>query len=88
MGTAIDRILEEALRMSPQQRAQLVGELLATLEPDTLIHRRSEAEWIEEVERRAARRCTGRYSRNTLGGGGGVVCSQTAWARGEGGVGR
>jgi len=48
-----DRVLEEARRLSPVQRAQLVAELLATLEPDVPSQRRSEREWIAELERRA-----------------------------------
>jgi putative addiction module component (TIGR02574 family) len=53
MADTVEQVLEEALRLSPDQRAQLVTELLATLEPDTPSQRRSEAEWIEEIERRA-----------------------------------
>jgi hypothetical protein len=49
----MDRLLEEALRLSADQRAELASELLATLEPDTPSERRTEAEWIEEIERRA-----------------------------------
>lgn len=53
MADTVDRVLEEALRLSPDQRVQLVVELLATLEPDTPGQRRSAAEWVQEVERRA-----------------------------------
>jgi putative addiction module component (TIGR02574 family) len=53
MADTVEQVLEEALRLSPDQRARLVTELLATLEPDTASQRRSEAEWIEEIERRA-----------------------------------
>jgi Putative addiction module component len=53
MADAVEQVLEEALRLSPDQRARLVTELLATLEPDTLAERRGEGEWIEEIERRA-----------------------------------
>ena len=53
MSSTKDRLLEEALRLSPDQRAELVSELLATLEPDTPSERRSEAEWIGEIQRRA-----------------------------------
>jgi hypothetical protein len=53
MASAKERLLEEALQLPPDQRAELVGELLATLEPDTPSERRTEAEWIAEVERRA-----------------------------------
>jgi putative addiction module component (TIGR02574 family) len=53
MADAVDQVLEEALRLSPDQRARLVTELLATLAPDTPGERRSEEEWIDEIERRA-----------------------------------
>jgi hypothetical protein len=53
MADAVEQVLEEALRVSPDQRARLVTELLATLEPDTPGERRGDAEWIEEIERRA-----------------------------------
>ena len=43
----------KALRLAPNQRARLVTELLATLEPDVPTQQRTEAEWIEELERRA-----------------------------------
>jgi hypothetical protein len=47
MADAVEQVLEEALRVSPDQRARLVTELLATLEPDTPGERRGDAEWIE-----------------------------------------
>jgi hypothetical protein len=53
MASVLDRLLEEALRLPADQRAELVTELLATLEPDTPSQRRSETELIQEVERRA-----------------------------------
>jgi hypothetical protein len=53
MASAKARLLEEALRLPPDQRAELAGERLATLEPDTPSEWRTEAEWIGEVERRA-----------------------------------
>jgi hypothetical protein len=53
MAPTVEQVLKEALRLSPDQRARLATELLATLEPDTPGKRRSEAEWIEEIERRA-----------------------------------
>jgi hypothetical protein len=48
-----NRLLQEALRLSADQRAELASELLATLEPDTPSERRTEVEWIGEIERRA-----------------------------------
>ena len=53
MAKSVDRILGEALKLAPDERAQVVAELLATLEPDVPRQPRTEAEWIQEVERRA-----------------------------------
>jgi putative addiction module component (TIGR02574 family) len=48
-----DRILGEALKLAPHERAMIVRELLATLEPDPPSAERTEAEWVQEIERRA-----------------------------------
>jgi putative addiction module component (TIGR02574 family) len=53
MANAIDRVLEEALKLAPEERARIVSELLASLEPDAPGDQRSEADWIRELERRA-----------------------------------
>jgi putative addiction module component (TIGR02574 family) len=53
MASAADRLLDEALKLAPDERARIVAELLATLEPDLPSHRRSDEEWIREIERRA-----------------------------------
>jgi len=53
MAKSADRVLGEALRLSPDERARIAAELLATLEPDLPSERRSEAEWVREIERRA-----------------------------------
>src|SRR5881397_712486 len=53
MATTADRVLGEALRLAPDERARIVAELLASLEPDVPSDRRTEAEWIDEIERRA-----------------------------------
>jgi putative addiction module component (TIGR02574 family) len=53
MASAKARLLEEALQLPPDERAELAGDLLATLEPDTPSEHRTEAEWIAEIERRA-----------------------------------
>jgi hypothetical protein len=53
MASAKERLLEEALRFPPDQRAELAGDLLATLEPDTVSERRTDTEWIAEIQRRA-----------------------------------
>ena len=53
MASTADRLLEEALNLAPEERARIVAELLATLEPDLPGQRRSDEEWIQEIERRA-----------------------------------
>jgi len=53
MASTADRLLGEALKLTPDERARIVAELLATLEPDLPSQRRSDEEWIQEIERRA-----------------------------------
>jgi len=53
MATTVNRVLGEALKLAPDDRARRVAELLASLEPDAPSGRRTEAEWIHEIERRA-----------------------------------
>jgi hypothetical protein len=53
MADPVDRLLDEALRLSHDDRAWIVTELLASLEPDVLSQGHSEADWIREIERRA-----------------------------------
>jgi len=53
MASTADRLLGEVLKLAPEERAKIVAELLATLEPDLPSERRSEGEWIQEIERRA-----------------------------------
>jgi putative addiction module component (TIGR02574 family) len=53
MATSADQLLGEALQLSPDERARIVAELLATLEPDVPGTRRSDGEWLQEIERRA-----------------------------------
>jgi len=53
MASTADRLLGEALKLSTGERALIVAELLATLEPDLPSQRRGDAEWIQEIERRA-----------------------------------
>jgi putative addiction module component (TIGR02574 family) len=54
MATAADRVLDDALKLAPDERARIVAELLATLEPDVPPgQQRSDEEWIREIERRA-----------------------------------
>ena len=53
MSKTAQKVLHEALRLEPVDRAELAAELLASLdgEPDEDV----EAAWAEEIERRAAR---------------------------------
>lgn len=53
MASTVDRLLGEALKLAPEERAKIVAELLASLEPDLPSEGRSEGEWIQEIERRA-----------------------------------
>ena len=53
MASTADRLLDEVLRLPPDERARIVAELLATLEPDPPSQSRSDKEWIQEIERRA-----------------------------------
>ena len=53
MASAADRLLGEALKLAPDERARIVAELLATLEPDVPTQKHGEADWLREIERRA-----------------------------------
>ena len=53
MDDPVDRLLREALRLSPDDRARIVAELLATLEPDVPGRQGCEDDWVREIERRA-----------------------------------
>ena len=53
MASTTDRLLGEALKLGPEERARIAAELLATLEPDLPSQRRTDEEWIQEIERRA-----------------------------------
>ena len=53
MASTADRLLEKARKLAADERARIAAELLATLEPDLPGERRSEAEWVREIERRA-----------------------------------
>ena len=52
MSTKED-LQKEGLQLTPDQRAQLVADLLSSLEPTVPTQDRNEAEWLREVERRA-----------------------------------
>ena len=60
MASTVDRLLGEALKLAPDERARIVAELLTTLEPDLPSQGRSDAEWIQEIERRARAAMAGR----------------------------
>ena len=53
MARTVDHLIGEALKLAPDDRARIVAELLATLEPEVPSQRRTEEEWIQEIERRA-----------------------------------
>lgn len=53
MATSLDRLLNDALHLPTKERAHLVAELLATLEPAVPVVDRADEEWIGEIERRA-----------------------------------
>jgi hypothetical protein len=53
VASAADRLLEKVLKLAADERAKIAAELLATLEPDLPSARRSDAEWVREIERRA-----------------------------------
>jgi putative addiction module component (TIGR02574 family) len=59
MASAADRLLDEALKLEPDERARIVAELLATLEPDLPGQQRSDQEWVREIERRAREAAAG-----------------------------
>lgn len=51
MAIPAEEVLKEALQLPESERARVVAELLASLEPD--VETRDEEAWIAEVERRA-----------------------------------
>jgi len=59
MASTADRLLGEALKLTAAERALIVAELLATLEPDLPSQRRGDGEWVQEIERRARAAMTG-----------------------------
>ena len=46
MATTVDRVLAEALKLAPDERARIVAELLASLEPDVPSDRRTQVATI------------------------------------------
>jgi hypothetical protein len=44
MAGTVDRLLDEALKLAPDERARIVAELLATLEPDSPSQSRGDQE--------------------------------------------
>lgn len=52
MARSTEQVFQEALQLPESERARLVTELLATLEPELPAGGRREREWIAEVERR------------------------------------
>jgi putative addiction module component (TIGR02574 family) len=52
MAMQVAQLLEEAVKLSPEERAALVHSLLESLETD--VDENAEAEWRAEIERRVA----------------------------------
>lgn len=59
MPKTVEQLLKEALQLPEDQRTKLVAELLDCLEPAVPSERRSEAEWLAELQRRARAAVTG-----------------------------
>jgi len=53
MSRTADQLLREVLALSPKERAELVIEVLDSLEPPLSGEQRTDDAWIAEVERRA-----------------------------------
>jgi hypothetical protein len=53
MDDRVDRLLREALGLSPADRTRIVAALLAALEADVPARQGGEEDWIREIERRA-----------------------------------
>lgn len=63
MSTAKDRILQDALSLDPQERADVITRLIESLEPATATDREAvERAWAAEIERRCANLDAGRTS--------------------------
>jgi putative addiction module component (TIGR02574 family) len=74
MSDDLHRVLGEAMKLTPEARAALVGSLLASLESE--IDQDAEAEWAREIIRRLDEICDGKIdpmtwntARRTLRGG-------------------
>ena len=53
MAPSTQQVLNDALQLPDQQRAELVVELLDSLPPAEPGQERSDAQWLAEIERRA-----------------------------------
>jgi hypothetical protein len=53
MAQDADRILAEALRLAPEERAFIAVELVASLDPDVRDQVNDQGTWVAEIERRA-----------------------------------
>ena len=53
MAPSTQKLLKDALQLPDQQRAELVVELLDSLPSAEPGQERSDAQWLEEIERRA-----------------------------------
>ena len=57
MSKTAEKVLDEALRLEPSERAELAAELLASLDGER--DEDAEAAWAAEIERRAERARSG-----------------------------
>jgi len=53
MAPSTHQLLKDSLQLPDQQRAELVVELLDSLPPAEPGHVRSDAKWLQEIDRRA-----------------------------------
>jgi putative addiction module component (TIGR02574 family) len=53
MAPSTQQLLKDALQLPDQQRAELVIELLDSLQPTEPGQERSDTQWLAEIERRA-----------------------------------
>jgi len=77
MATTVNRVLGEALKLAPDDRARRVAELLASLEPDAPSGRRTEAERVSSNRLLRERLGAGSTNASWIDQGRGV---RVAWA--------
>jgi putative addiction module component (TIGR02574 family) len=60
MSPSGKQLLKDALQLPQEERAALAGELLDSLDPTSPSQRRSEQEWLAELQRRAQEAISGK----------------------------